>query len=143
MERPWVVWLCSVCEHAYGRSKKSKDSRCPHCNQTERSVMSSHSDASEARKAISLLNTPPEIRDQLQHWVEKNESMDFRPMKSKNVDGNSVLDLAENDEGFVTLDALQIALNSLQSTISAEEFAENACAAGELMITGSGIWQRV
>lgn len=138
-----MVWLCSVCEHAYGRSKKSKDSRCPHCNQTERSVMSSHSDASEARKAISLLNTPPEIRDQLQHWIKKNESMDFRPMKSKNVDGNSVLDLAENDEGFVTLDALQIALNSLQSTISAEEFAENACAAGELMITGSGIWQRV
>ena len=138
-----MVWRCLRCEHAYGRSRKSRDLRCPHCNQTERHSLSSHEDAADAKKAISILNTPPEIRDQLERWIEKNENLDFRPMKSKNVDGNSVLEIAENDEGFVTLESIQSALNSIQSTISAEDFADNACAAGELMISGNGIWQRV
>ena len=143
MEPAWVVWMCSTCGHAYGRSRKSQDARCPHCNQTDRKSMSSHEDAAEAKKAISLLNTPPEIRNQLEEWIEKNESIDFRPMKSKNVDGSSVLDMAENENGVVTLESLEIALKSLQSEISAEDFADNACAAGELMMTGNGIWQRM
>lgn len=143
MEPSWVVWMCSTCGHAYGRSKKSQDTRCPHCNQTDRKVMSSHEDAADAKKAISFLNTPPEIRNQLEQWIEKNEKNDFRPMKSKNVDGSSVLDMAENEEGIVTLESLEITLKSIQSEISAEDFADNACAAGELMICGNGIWQRV
>ena len=143
MEHSWVVWMCSICEHAYGRSRNSKDSRCPHCNQTERNALSNHVDAINAKKAISLLNTPPEIRDQLEKWVEKNEHLDFRPIKSQNVDGNKVLEMAVNEDGIVSIESIQTILNSLRSAISAEDFVENACAAGELMICGDGIWQRV
>lgn len=143
MEHSWVVWKCSICGHAYGRSRKSKDSRCPHCNQIERAIISNHEDAAEARKAISVLNTPPEIREQLEEWIEKKENHDFRPTKSQNVDGETVLDMAESEDGIVNLKSLQEALDSLQSAISAEDFADNACTAGELMICGDGTWRRV
>ena len=96
-------------------------------------------DANDASDAVSLANVPPEIRDQLAGWMKKQPKTtdDTEP-----VDGYTILSLATDDAGFITLESLKQALSSLNSSIDAEVFAEEASAEGELIRVDSNRWKR-
>ncbi|MDP6907101.1 MAG: hypothetical protein QF440_06770 [Candidatus Thalassarchaeaceae archaeon] len=141
METTWVVRLCTPCGRAYGKSSRSKDIRCLHCNHSENEIISRHNKPEDAQKAVTLHNTPPEIRDELQQWMDKSAELDFRPSRTRNVDGERVLSLAADNEGIVTLESVQMVLDQMRSKITSENFLDAANAAGELLFIEPGVWR--
>tara|TARA_B100001750_G_scaffold246616_1_gene269479 strand:+ start:2864 stop:3286 length:423 start_codon:yes stop_codon:yes gene_type:complete len=139
MEPDWLVLMCQSCEQAFGKPRRATDLRCPHCNHSEAKILSRHIDANEARDAVSLANVPPEIREQLATWMQKQPKM---TSESEPVDGHTILSLAADEDGFITLESLKQALSSLNSSIDAEAFAEEASAEGELIQVDSNRWER-
>ena len=97
--------------------------------------------ANEASDAVALGNVPPEIREQLKDWMQK-EVPSPSASSSVPVDGNTILSKATDDDGFITVESLKQALNALNSSIDAEAFAEAASAEGELIRVDSNRWKR-
>ena len=95
--------------------------------------------ASEASDAVSVANVPPEIRDQLATWIQKQPKGISEP---EPVDGLTILSRAADEDGIITLDSLNMALSSLNSSLDAEAFAEEASAEGELLRVGVNRWKR-
>ena len=96
--------------------------------------------ASEASDAVSVANVPPEIRDQLSTWLNKQNQTPAMA-SSGPVDGQYILTTAADGSGVVTLESLQIVLRKVNSNIGAEVFAEHACAEGELLRDGPNRWK--
>ena len=96
-------------------------------------------DANEASDAVSVANVPPEIRDQLSTWIQK-QPRDVSG--SEPVDGYTILSRATDEDGFITLDSLKKALSTLNSPLDAEAFAEEASAEGELLRVAPNRWKR-
>ncbi|MCS5534660.1 MAG: hypothetical protein NZ802_02275 [Candidatus Poseidoniales archaeon] len=115
--------------------------RCPHCNHSESKILSRHMNANEASDAVSVANVPSEIRDQLRTWVE-NERQLHPTSQSEPVDGPTILSMATDEDGFITVDSLKMALRVLNFTIDAESFAEQASAEGELLRVAPNRWKR-
>ena len=109
MDSPWLVLLCQSCDRAFGKPNGSKDLRCPHCNHGDSKVLSRHMNASEASNAVSVANVPPEIRDQLSSWLDEQEQVTSMS-DSGSIDGRSILSQAADENGFITIDSLQIIL---------------------------------
>ena len=139
MAPSWLVLMCQSCEQAFGKPKRATDLRCPHCNHPESKILSRHMNASEASDAVSVANVPPEIRDQLATWIQKQPKGISEP---EPVDGHTILSRATDEDGFITLDSLKKALSSLNSPLVAEAFAEEASAEGELLNVGVNRWKR-
>lgn len=97
--------------------------------------------ANDASDAVSVANVPPEIRDQLATWLE-NEKTSQPKQETLPTDGPTVLTLAMDENGLITLKSLEKALKSLNSSMVAEHFAEQACAEGELLQAGVNCWKR-
>lgn len=97
--------------------------------------------ANEASDAVALGNVPPEIREQLKDWMQK-EASSPSASPSAPVDGNTILSKATDDDGFITVESLKKALGALNSSIDAEAFAEEASAEGELIRVDSNRWKR-
>ena len=97
--------------------------------------------ANEASDAVALGNVPPEIREQLKDWMQK-EAPPPSASSSVPVDGNTILSKATDDAGFITVESLKKALSALNSSIDAEAFAETASAEGELIRVDSNRWKR-
>ena len=115
--------------------------RCPHCNHPESKILSRHMNANEASDAVSVANVPPEIRDQLRTWMQ-NERQSHPTSQSDPIDGPTILSMATNEDGFITLDSLKMALSVLNLPIDAESFAEQASAEGELLRVTPNRWKR-
>ena len=141
MDPPWLVLLCQSCDRAFGKPNGSKDLRCPHCNHGDSKVLSRHMNASEASNAVSVANVPPEIRDQLSSWLDEQEQVTSMS-DSGSIDGRSILSQATDENGFITIDSLQIILTKANLKMGAEAFAERACAEGELLQDGPNRWKR-
>ena len=141
MDPPWLVLLCQSCDRAFGKPNGSKDLRCPHCNHGDSKVLSRHMNASEASNAVSVANVPPEIRDQLSSWLDEQEQVTSMS-DSGSIDGRSILSQAADENGFITIDSLQIILTKANLKMGAEAFAERACAEGELLQDGPNRWKR-
>ncbi len=141
MEPHWLVLLCQSCNRAFGKPKSAKDRQCPHCNHNEAKILSRHMSANDASDAVSLANVPSEIRDQLATWLEKEKTNETK-QEVLPTDGPNVLSLATGIDGSVTLESIQKALKSLNSSMDAEHFAEQACAEGELLQVGINCWKR-
>ena len=139
MAPSWLVLMCQSCELAFGKPRRGKDLRCPHCNHPESNILSRHMDANEASDAVSVANVPPEIRNQLATWMQKQPK---RASESEPVDGFTILSHATDEDGFITLESLKQALISLNSPIDAEALAEEASAEGELIQVDSNRWKR-
>jgi len=141
MEPSWLVLLCQSCERAFGKPRSAKNLLCPHCNHNDAKVLSRHFSANAASDAVSVANVPPEIQKQLSSWL--NDQPQTPPMSaSDSVDGYSVLSKAADENGIVTIDSLEKVLKESNLKISAESFAEQACAEGELLQDGPNQWQR-
>ena len=141
MDPPWLVLLCQSCDRAFGKPNGSKDLRCPHCNHGDSKVLSRHMNASEASNAVSVANVPPEIRDQLSSWLDEQEQVTSMS-DSGSIDGRSILSQAADENGFITIDSLQIILTKANLKMGAEAFVERACAEGELLQDGPNRWKR-
>ena len=141
MDSVWLVLACESCGRAFGRQSSSKTIACPHCNHTDAKVLSRHLNANDASKAVSLANVPPEIRDQLSTWMHKQPQL-FDSSQDHPADGASILSIAEDESGLITLESLSKALISAGMNIDAEGFAERASAEGELMHVGPNCWKR-
>jgi len=139
MEPSWLVLMCQSCERAFGKPRRGKDLRCPHCNHPESKILSRHMDANEASDAVSVANVPPEIRDQLSTWIQK-QPRDVS--ESEPVDGYTILSRATDEDGFITLDSPKKSLSTLNSPLDAEAFAEEASAEGELLRVAPNRWKR-
>jgi len=140
MEPTWLVLACNSCERLFGKHKTAKNLACPHCNHPESKIISRHIDSERARDAISMANVPPEIRDQLAQMIESKKSKQFR--KSRSVDGPSVLAIATDADGIITIDSIQAALDELNSNMDAEDFAMGASAEGQLIMLAPNVWKR-
>ena len=140
MEPTWLVLSCDSCARLFGKHKSAKNLACPHCNQSESKLISRHFDAQTARDAISMANVPPEIRAKLSEMIssEKSKNLD----KNRNLDGQSVLSIAADDDGVITLESIQSALVDLRSNMDAEAFAEHASAEGQIIMLGPNVWKR-
>ena len=141
MESAWLVLLCQSCERAFGKPAGGKNLNCPHCNAIESKVLSRHLNANEASDAVSVANVPPEIRNQLSSWLEKEKKV-TETVRDGSIDGAMILSKASNEDGIVTLKSLQGALLSLNIGMNPEAFAEYACAEGELLRDGPNRWKR-
>ena len=141
MEPSWLVLMCQSCEQAFGKPRRGTDLRCPHCNHPESKILSRHMNANEASDAVSVANVPPEIRDQLRTWMQ-NERQSHPTSQSDPIDGPTILSMATNEDGFITLDSLKMALSVLNLPIDAESFAEQASAEGELLRVTPNRWKR-
>ena len=97
--------------------------------------------ANEASDAVALGNVPPEIREQLKDWMQK-EAPSPSASSPVPIDGNTILSKATDDDGFITLESLKKALSALNSPLDAEAFAETASAEGELIRVDSNRWKR-
>ena len=139
MEPSWLVLMCQSCELTFGKPRRGKDLHCPHCNHSESKILSRHMDAKEASDAVSVANIPPEIRQQLATWIQK-QPRDISVPES--VDGYTILSRASDEDGFITIDSLKKALSVLNSTLDAEAFAEEASAEGELLRVAPNCWKR-
>ena len=137
----WLVLQCQSCNRSFGRQSTGKSLACPHCNHADAKILSRHLSASEASKAVSLANVPPEIRDQLSTWMGQQPQL-FDAGPETPVDGVTILAEAEDESGIITLDSLSKALLSAGLNVDAEGFAEQACAEGELMHVGPNCWKR-
>ena len=142
MDAVWLVLKCESCERAFGRQSSSKSITCPHCNHADAKILSRHLNAKEASKAVSLANVPAEIRDQLSTWMHQQPQL-FDSSRDTPVDGSTILALAEDESGLITLESLDKALVFAGVNIDAEGFAERASAEGELMNIGPNCWKRV
>jgi len=137
----WLVLKCQSCELAFGKSRHAKDLHCPHCNHVEAKVLSRHMNANEASNAVSSSNVPSEIREQLSSRL-KEQVTPKSPQQSEPIDGHSILSLAVDEDGIVTLDSLKKVLGAMNFPMNAETFAEQACAEGELLREGPNLWKR-
>lgn len=137
---PWNVLLCQGCQRAFGTSSQAKSRACPHCNNSDARLISSHDKASNARDAVALANTPPEIRNQLAGWMAKEKQREA-PVPVQSIDGDSVLAQAADEEGICTLAAIELAIAQHNSVMDAESFIESACAQGELLRLPDGRWR--
>ncbi len=142
MEPRWIVLMCGYCKAAYGKSHSSKDMRCTHCNHADGVIISRHQNAEEARKAITIANTPPEIRSDLEKWMKESESRN-PSVKTTNIDGHKVLAQSADQDGIVSLESIEITLLEMRAEIGPDEFIEQASAAGELLRIGNNLWRLV
>ena len=142
MEPRWIVFLCGSCNAAYGKSRSSKDMRCTHCNHADGVIISRHQNAEDARNAITIANTPPEIKSDLEKWIKNSESRNSS-VKITNIDGDQVLKQSADEDGIVSLESIEITLLEMRAEIGADEFAEQASAAGELLRIGNNLWRLV
>jgi hypothetical protein len=142
MEPRWIVLLCGSCNAAYGKSRSSKDMRCTHCNHADGIIISRHQNAEDARKAITIANTPQEIRSDLEKWMKESESQNSS-VKIANIDGDQVLNQSADEDGIVSLKSIETTLLEMRAEIGANEFAEQASAAGELLSIGNNLWRLV
>ena len=141
MALPWLVLECESCELAFGKSRNAKDLHCPHCNHSQSKVISRHLNANEASDAVSAYNVPLEIRQQLSDLL--NQQTPAKPIvENTPIDGNSILSLASDDDGYVTIESLEKILGRQNISMDAELFAEQACAEGELLRDGPNRWKR-
>ena len=68
----WVMFQCSSCDRFSGARKGQKSMMCSHCGDRERlSVIREFSNSSSLSQAISLENTPPEIRKELDNYYSE------------------------------------------------------------------------
>ena len=141
MDSMWLVLQCESCNRTFGRQSTGKSLACPHCNHADAKVLSRHHSAGEASKAVSVANTPPEIREQLSTWMNQQSNSTHSTEKSP-IDGDNILSKSEDEEGYVTLESLRKVLVSSNIQIDAESFAEHACSEGQLMRAGVNRWKR-
>ena len=137
----WLVLKCQSCERAFGKSRHAKDLHCPHCNHIEAKVLSRHMNANEAGDAVSASNVPAEIREQLSNRL-KEQVPPKSPQHNESIDGHSILSLAADEDGIVTIESLKQVLGTVNFPMDAESFAEQACAEGELLRDGPDRWKR-
>jgi len=97
--------------------------------------------ANEASDAVSASNVPPEIRELLSNRLKEQAPSKSR-QQNEPIDGNTILSLASDEEGIVTLESLKRVLFSMNLPMDAESFAEQACAEGELLRNGPNLWKR-
>jgi hypothetical protein len=89
-----------------------------------------------------MANVPAEIRGDLETWVGK-EKRRQAPVPVSDVDGDSVLAAAADDNGELSLESVEISLLNQNSHIDAEAFIEQACAEGELLRAGENLWKLI
>ena len=95
----WVMFQCSSCKRFSGARKGQKSMICGHCGAGKKlSVIEEFSDSSSLYEAISLENTPPEIRKELERALSRKSNQ----IPSHNIANPvSMIQSFASDEGII------------------------------------------
>ncbi|MEC9119063.1 MAG: hypothetical protein VX854_05960 [Candidatus Thermoplasmatota archaeon] len=100
----WVMLQCSSCDRFSGARKGQKSMICSHCGDRERlSVIQEFSNSSSLSQAISLENTPPEIRKELEKALSRKSKQISSP---EITDPVSMIQSFTSDEGIIDVDGI-------------------------------------
>ncbi len=100
----WVMLQCSSCDRFSGARKGQKSMICSHCGDRERlSVIQEFSNSSSLSQAISLENTPPEIREELEKALSRKSNQISSP---ETTDPVSMIQSFTSDEGIIDVDGI-------------------------------------
>lgn len=102
----WVMFRCDSCSRFSGARKGQKSMVCGHCGSNERlKVIREFNDPRKMAEAVSLENTPPEIRKELEKAMSQNRNkMVFNP--SKPVNPIELIKESSDDEGVIDMEQL-------------------------------------
>ena len=120
----WVMFRCSSCEKFSGARKGQKSMVCGHCGDREGlSVVQEFSNSSSLSQAISLENTPPEIRKELEKALSRKSSKISTFEISNPV---SMIQSFSDDEGIIDVDGIigELISSGLSEHDSKEQVSE-------------------
>ena len=120
----WVMFRCNSCQKFSGARKGQKSMVCGHCGSREGlSVIQEFSNSSSLSQAISLENTPPEIRKELEKALSQksNKISTFEPTNPV-----SMIRSFANDQGIIDVAGIIVELISsgLSENDSKEQVSE-------------------
>ena len=135
------VIRCPACMTCHGR--RGVSASCPHCGQRlgdHGIVVKSVNSAEALRIEVALANTPEELRDTLRkRMVSKTPLTDFHDEVPSRTMGKWVQD-SKNDEGFITVQSVQLILYKNHSNLDANEVIEQAEVQGMLVRVDKARW---
>lgn len=135
------VIRCPACMTCHGR--RGVSASCPHCGQRlgEHGIVVKSVNSAEAlRIEVALANTPEELRDTLRkRMVSKTPLTDFHDEVPSRTMGKWVQD-SKNDEGFITVQSVQLILYKNHSNLDANEVIEQAEVQGMLVRVDEARW---
>lgn len=135
------VIRCPACMTCHGR--RGVSASCPHCGQRlgEHGIVVKSVNSAEAlRIEVALANTPEELRDTLRkRMVSKTPLTDFHDEVPSRTMGKWVQD-SKNDEGFITVQSVQLILHKNHSNLDANEVIEQAEVQGMLVRVDEARW---
>ena len=135
------VIRCPACMTCHGR--RGVSASCPHCGQRlgEHGIVVKSVNSAEAlRIEVALANTPEELRDTLRkRMVSKTPLTDFHDEVPSRTMGKWVQD-SKNDEGFITVQSVQLILYKNHSNLDANEVIEQAEVQGMLVRVDKARW---
>ena len=123
--------------------RRGVSASCPHCGQRlgEHGIVVKSVNSAEAlRIEVALANTPEELRDTLRkRMVSKTPLTDFHDEVPSRTMGKWVQD-SKNDEGFITVQSVQLILYKNHSNLDANEVIEQAEVQGMLVRVDEARW---
>mgnify|MGYP000547587148 FL=1 len=135
------VIRCPACMTCHGR--RGVSASCPHCGQRlgEHGIVVKSVNSAEAlRIEVALANTPEELRDTLRkRMMSKTPLTDFHDEVPSRTMGKWVQD-SKNDEGFITVQSVQLILYKNHSNLDANEVIEQAEVQGMLVRVDKARW---
>ena len=135
------VIRCPACMTCHGR--RGVSASCPHCGQRlgEHGIVVKSVNSAEAlRTEVALANTPEELRDTLRkRMMSKTPLTDFHDEVPSRTMGKWVQD-SKNDEGFITVQSVQLILYKNHSNLDANEVIEQAEVQGMLVRVDKARW---
>ena len=106
----WVMFQCSSCQRFSGARKGQKSMVCGHCGATEGlSVVQEFSNSSSLSQAISLENTPPEIRKELDKAFSRKSN---KISISEPMNPVSMIQSFANEQGIIDVNGIIVELIS-------------------------------
>ena len=100
----WVMFRCSSCEKFSGARKGQKSMICGHCGARDGlSVIQEFTNSSSLSQAISLENTPPEIREELENALRRKSDKISSTEISNPV---SMIQSYSDREGIIDIDGM-------------------------------------
>jgi len=111
-EPRWVMFRCESCVRFSGAKKGQKSMVCGHCGSRERlSIVQEFNDSQSMANAVSMENTPPEIRNELESILKGKRDMFSNPI-SRPVDPLELIQSATDENGMIDVESLIIKSNT-------------------------------
>ncbi|MBT4060164.1 MAG: hypothetical protein HOE69_07670 [Euryarchaeota archaeon] len=142
-ERVFLVIRCKECERHFGSLTQVPSSQCPGCGtRGENPIVERANDSEDLREKVSLANTPPELRAELNKRMRRDN---YESFEEDTKSPRALLKIISNivdENGLINLQIVQNALDKRQiESPNGQELIDMVESQGLLLRHSSDEWR--